>query len=119
MAISVKRRLCTERYFFHGDGTYSIAANAVTVVDSAASGNTFLPAYSGTYTISASGYGFLSNPYTGDSIYGSVSNGIFTGSSTDNSGSYNDLFVAVAVSGAGNATFSGPYSSGLHEFSVW
>ncbi len=100
---------------FGGDGTYSIAASSVTVMDSS-QGSGFLSAQSGTYTISASGYGFLSNPYTGDRIYGLVSNGVFIGSSTDNSGGYNDLFIAAAASGATNATFKGSYSMAYMNF---
>ncbi len=99
---------------FGGDGTYSIAASSVTVVDSSQGGG-FLPAQTGTYTISASGYGFLTNPYTGDSIYGLVSNRVFIGSSTDN-GAYNDLFIAAAASGATSATFKGAYSMAYMNF---
>ncbi|MCU1337513.1 MAG: hypothetical protein JWO19_3094 [Bryobacterales bacterium] len=90
---------------FSGSGTYSLTATAV---DSSAGSGTITK--TGTYSISASGYGFLSNPYsTGDLIYGLVSNGVFIGSSTEN-GSFNDLFIAAASSGASNASFQGSYS---------
>src|SRR5690242_2188092 len=103
---------------FHGDGTYSIAASSVNYVDSTGRSG-FLPAANGTYSISASGYGFMSNPnpfVTGDFIYGSVSNGVFVGSSTDNMGGYNDFFVATASSGATAATFNGSYSLAYMTF---
>ncbi len=101
---------------FHGDGTYSIAASTVNYIDSGA-GSGILPAESGTYSISASGYGFISNPFvTGDFIYGSVSNGVFVGSSTDNAGGYNDFFVAAASSGATAASFNGSYSLAYMTF---
>ena len=103
---------------FHGDGTYSIAASSVNYVDSTGRSG-FLPAANGTYSISASGYGFMSNPnpfVTGDFIYGSVSNGVFVGSSTDNMGGYNDFFVAAASSGATAATFNGSYSLAYMTF---
>ena len=98
---------------FHGDGTYSISS--ASIVDSNA-GTPTVPPIAGTYTISASGYGFMSNPLaqllfsTNDTIYGLVSNGVFVGSSTDNSVGFNDLFVAAASSGATSATFKGSYS---------
>ncbi len=68
---------------------------------------------SGTYSISASGYGFLSNPLSPtDSVYGLVSQqggqNIFVGSSTESG--LNDMFVAAPYSSsATNATFKGSY----------
>ena len=66
---------------------------------------------SGTYSISSSGYGFISNPLSPtDIIYGLVSQqGIFVGSTTESG--YNDLFVAAPLSSpmATNATFKGSY----------
>jgi uncharacterized protein (TIGR03437 family) len=91
---------------FDGTGGYSITG---TVMDSD-SGSPQSFNTSGTYSISASGYGFLSSPVsTGDSIYGLVSQGIFIGSSTDSG--FNDLFIAAPVgsSAATNASFKGPY----------
>ena len=102
--------------YFSGTGTYTLSCSvmdsnvggAVTCAQwlAAAGGTT-----SGTYSISASGYGFLSNPLSpGDSVYGLVSQqGIFVGSSTESG--YNDLFVAAPYSpSATSATFKGPYS---------
>ena len=73
---------------------------------------------SGTYSISASGYGVLSNPLfpadPTDNVYGLVSpQGILVGSSTESStteSGLNDFFVAAKVSAATNATFQGSYS---------
>ena len=93
---------------FHGDGTYTIST--ATTVDSNAAAPGTISNVSGTYSISASGYGFLSNPISMTSIYGSVSNGVFVGSSTEN-GVFNDLFIAVTSTAAvSNATFQGNYS---------
>jgi uncharacterized protein (TIGR03437 family) len=96
---------------FNGSGTYTINC---TVYDSGyglftcAQGG--LPT-SGTYSIAASGYGFLSSPrYTGVLVYGLVSQqGIFIGSSTE--GGFNDLFIAapLATPLPANATFKGSY----------
>ena len=69
----------------------------------------------GTYSISASGYGFISSPnprYPGDYIYGLVSQqGIFVGSSTENTNGYNDMFVAAPLASPmpTAANFSGTY----------
>ena len=59
---------------------------------------------SGTYSIAASGQGFLSNPlFPGPPaailIYGMVNaQGIFVGSSTENQNGYNDVFIAAPLS---------------------
>jgi uncharacterized protein (TIGR03437 family) len=67
----------------------------------------------GTYSISASGFGFLINPLTEDLIYGLVSaNGVFAGSSTETTLAYADLFIAAPVSSPlpANSTFQGSYT---------
>jgi hypothetical protein len=81
---------------FNGTGTYSMNA---TVLD-AANGTINSGTLSGTYSIAASGQGFLSNPLsTGDLIYGMVNaQHIFVGSSTENVSGYNDLFIAAPLS---------------------
>src|ERR1017187_1939220 len=96
---------------FDGNGGYTLTSGQWLAFDSsvgtAQTGNA-----TGTYSISASGYGFISNPYTGDSIYGLVSQqGIFVGSSTDNSYGYNDFFVAAPLASPlpTAANFSGTY----------
>jgi len=64
---------------------------------------------SGTYTISASGFGFISEQLISSQIYGAVgANGVFIGSSTEN-GDW-DLFIAAPVTSQGTSTLQGPYS---------
>jgi uncharacterized protein (TIGR03437 family) len=94
---------------FDGNGHYSITG---TSVDSASPQPQAFTS-SGTYSIAASGYGFLSSPIAdGDSVYGLVAGGVFVGSSTE-AGFYNDLFVAVKASpGATNAALQGSYVAG-------
>ena len=93
---------------FSGTGTYTMNA---TYADSSVGLGSL--STSGTYSIAASGHGFLSNPLSsGDSIYGLVSQqGIFVGSSTEN-GSFNDIFVAapVATPLPSTGSFSGSYT---------
>jgi len=89
----------TDEYAAYGtisfsSGTYAINATSLDGSQSGCQAVAFSP--SGTYSISASGFGFLSNQLLGGSIYGSVgANGVFIGSSTE-SGSY-DLFIAEPV----------------------
>jgi len=106
---------------FDGNGNYTIT-NAI-VSDSNVGAPDPLSCYlaqttcttgaavTGTYSISASGFGFLANPIaTGDFIYGLVSaNGIFSGSSTETTQAYSDLFIAALVP-ATQPTFSGSYA---------
>lgn len=87
---------------FDGKGNYSITAggnNGGVVVVDAQQGAEALPATTGTYSISASGYGFIVSPIFGtDKVYGLVSaNGVFVGSSTDNSNGYNDMMIAAQL----------------------
>ncbi len=98
---------------FNGSGTYSISC---TVYDSTygleSCGITgFGLPTTGTYSIAASGYGFLSSPISSTvDVYGLVSQqGIFVGSSTENG--FNDLFIAAPLSTPlpTNATFKGSY----------
>jgi len=86
---------------FDGNGNYSIVttdnAQYLDASGSGYKGGAFTT--TGTYSIAASGYGFISSPYaTGDKVYGLVSSqGIFVGSSTDNTFGYNDLMVAAPL----------------------
>jgi uncharacterized protein (TIGR03437 family) len=95
---------------FSGTGTYT---GNVTVFDS---GNEIAEpdAVTGTYSIAASGYGFLSNPIvSGDLIYGLVNQaGIFVGSDTETADGYNDLFVGAPVASPTPAAsaFKGSYT---------
>ena len=92
---------------FNGSGTYSI--NSLVMDSSSGVQQTYTT--TGTYSISASGYGFLSSPIsTGASIYGLVSQqGIFVGSSTESG--FNDLFIAAPLASPmpTAATFKGSY----------
>jgi uncharacterized protein (TIGR03437 family) len=109
---------------FSGTGTYTLSCQ---VADSNVGNGTCLQwlqyyygasaTTSGTYSIAASGYGFISNPLSPtDTIYGLVSQplsssypGVFVGSSTESG--FNDLFVAAPLASpvATNATFKGSY----------
>ncbi len=102
--------------FTASSGTYIFNG---TLVD-AYSGQTYqYTNITGTYSISASGYGFMDNLVNNfegisETVFGLVSNGIFIGSSTENiSGAgYNDLEVMAPLASplATNATFKGTYS---------
>ena len=92
---------------FDGKGKYTITAQ---IMDSGASKP---QAYNvtGTYTIAASGLGFMDSPLVdSEFLQGLVSQGVFIGSSTE-SQTVNDLLVAVPVgpSPATNATLNGNY----------
>ncbi len=92
---------------FDGNGNYTMNATAA---DSNGYGPQPLAAVTGTYSIAASGYGYLSNPLsTGDYVYGLVSKqGYFVGSSTESG--FNDLFVAAPLSTQTTlASFKGSY----------
>ncbi len=110
---------------FDGNGNYSItngfvadAANSVAndplscyLAESLCPATQSQPV-AGTYSISASGYGFLLNQITGDSIYGTVAaNGVFSGSSTETTSAYSDLFIASPVPSPALTNFSGTYNA--------
>ncbi len=100
---------------FNGSGSYSLSATEVDYSQQSAGPITF----SGTYSIAASGLGFMSSPLsTGDKVYGLVSNGVFIGSSTDNGSGYNDLFIAAPSSAntAVQSGFKGTYSLAYMNF---
>lgn len=64
---------------------------------------------SGTYSIGANGYGFLSDALLGSPVYGLVgANGVFVGSSSESAGT--DLFIAAPVGGQSLSTFQGSYT---------
>jgi len=91
---------------FDGKGNYSMSATDLDSNVGALQSGTL----KGTYSIAASGYGFLSNPLSsGDFIYGLVAqNGVFVGSSTESG--FNDLMIAAPLSSqTTSATFKGTY----------
>ena len=64
---------------------------------------------SGTYSIAASGFGFISNSLIGSPIYGLVgANGVFIGSVTETN--VNDIFVAAPLTSQSAGTLNGSYS---------
>ncbi len=96
---------------FDGNGNYTISTPTVFQASQGVA-QTLMP-ITGTYSIGASGYGFIVHPLSGTSsynVYGLVSNGIFIGSATENG--FNDLFVAAQQSSppAVNSSFHGSYS---------
>lgn len=112
---------------FDGNGNYTFNGQ---LLDQASGEGMFVPAplaytgITGTYTISASGYGFMDNVFnsylisnyggSAETVFGLVSNGIFIGSSTENlSGfGFNDLAIMAPIASPiqTNATFKGSYS---------
>jgi uncharacterized protein (TIGR03437 family) len=93
---------------FHGDGTFSINGMVLDL----ASGSAPAPlSLNGTYSIAASGHGFLVLPFNStvtDIVWGSVSNGTFIGSSTETG--FNDLFIATLAGSPTTASFQGHYT---------
>lgn len=95
---------------FDGNGNYTISNYQAY---DASQGVETGPNITGTYTIAASGYGFMTSAVsTGDYVYGLVSNGIFIGSSTENTTNYNDLFIAAPLASPtpSNSSFQGNYT---------
>ena len=92
---------------FSGTGTYSITSSTYLDYEQGSEAYTA----SGTYSIGAGGFGFLSSPLAGSVVIrGMVSNGVFIGSSTE--GGFNDLFIAgqLPASTPTASTFSGTYA---------
>jgi len=99
---------------FDGNGNYNITN---TQVFDSNNGAPQTYATTGTYSISASGFGFLSHPIsTGDFVYGLVSHGIFIGSATESG--FNDLFIAAPLTSPAptNSSFNGTYSMVALDF---
>ncbi len=93
---------------FDGSGHYTISNSAVLDTNV---GQPQTLTTSGTYSISASGFGFMSHPLSSaDSIYGLVANGIFVGSATESN--TNDLFIAAPLASPAPtaSSFRGTYS---------
>ena len=87
---------------FSGNGTYTLTAKAVDAAENTVTSITG----SGTYTIGASGYGYMSTPlqfvysrFAGDEINLLVSpSKVVAGNTTDSNSGYNDLFLAAPAS---------------------
>ncbi|HXS93555.1 MAG TPA: IPT/TIG domain-containing protein [Candidatus Limnocylindrales bacterium] len=87
---------------FDGKGTFSMALTGQR------------PLQTENYAIAASGYGYLQNPITGDTIYGLVSQqGLFVGSDTENQQGYNDILIAAPIGAnpANLSSFKGSYTA--------
>jgi uncharacterized protein (TIGR03437 family) len=107
---------------FDGAGHYTITA---TSVDNTVSNGAPQPlSVTGTYAIGANGAGYIANPlYPTDNnryIYGAVSQGVYTGSSTESFGDgaiLNDIFIAIPLGSAPtNASFTSSYQTGVLDF---
>ena len=102
---------------FSGTGAYTMAASLVDLAQNSLQRGTI----SGTYSIAASGQGFLSSPlFTGDSVFGLVNQqGIFVGSSTENPNGYTDLFIAAPLANPQPtaSSFRGSYSLAYMDLS--
>lgn len=103
---------------FDGNGSYSI--NGMLMDSSTGASSAQKHTYSGTYSISSCGFGFLSNPLPSGSgsIWGMVAqNGVFLGSTTETNQGFNDLFLAAPLTPMpGTATLNGTYSVAYLNF---
>jgi len=106
---------------FNGTGTYTIATATGLIVGQ---GSGQVGPLTGSYSINAAGFGFLSDPLppllgggSGPQIRGMVSNGVFIGTASE--AGYSDLFIAALVpSPAPTAsTFNGSYSMAYSNYS--
>jgi uncharacterized protein (TIGR03437 family) len=101
---------------FSGTGTYTITAQLADL----GQGQVSSQSLTGTYAIGAGGFGYITHPLiAGAQIRGMVSNGIFIGSATENTG-YNDLFIAAGPqpsSGFGLSSFNGNYAMSYVNYS--
>jgi uncharacterized protein (TIGR03437 family) len=107
---------------FNGSGQYTITGS--TIDNTVSGGAPVALSVSGTYAIGSSGLGYISNPLypnnSVDNIFGSVAQGVFTGSSTESEdgGVLNDIFVAIPFGAVPtNAKFTTSYQSGVLDFS--
>ncbi len=94
-------------------GTYSINGQTFKTANGSTSLSNLINV-TGTYSISAGGYGFMDDALRGGgSVYGLVGkNGVFIGSSTESPSPYNDLFIAApaGTTQATAAAFNGDYA---------
>lgn len=96
---------------FNGAGAYTIS-NATFVEDTSQSGyqTSTGNGATGTYSVSSSGFGFLSSPLiSGQNVFFLVSKGVLVGSETEST--FNSMFVAAPYnSSLGLSSFSGSYT---------
>ncbi len=109
---------------FDGAGNYKITGTSVD--NTVAGGSPQVLSVTGTYAIGSNGAGYVANPLVptdiNQFIYGAVSQGVYTGSSTEafNGGAImNDVFIAIPVGSAPtNASFTSPYQTGVLDFTA-
>jgi uncharacterized protein (TIGR03437 family) len=103
---------------FNGSGTYTMSNTQL--VDLGAQ-SVSAPNPSGTYSVAASGQTVMTNPlFPKDNIIGLVNQqGIFVGAATENTGLYNDLFIAAPLVPPlpTASTFRGSYSMAYLDLS--
>jgi uncharacterized protein (TIGR03437 family) len=100
---------------FNGNGSYNITGTQAVLYDAAQNSSTTFTS-SGTYTIGASGHGFIN--FTNSLLNVSytirvlVGNGIVLGSSTDNQYGVNEMFIATPIASPQltASAFSGSYT---------
>ena len=104
---------------FDGAGKYSMSVSLLDLANQQLQSGTL----SGTYSIAASGQGFLSSPLpslSGDYVFGMVNQqGIFVGSSTETLKGYHDLLIAAPLASPlpTASTFRGSYSMAYMDLS--
>jgi uncharacterized protein (TIGR03437 family) len=107
---------------FDGAGHYTISGT--TVNNTVLSGAPQPLTETGTYAIGSNGAGYVANPiFPTDPnayVYGAVSQGVYTGSSTEVAQEglvLNDIFIAIPAGAAPtNASFTSSYQTGLLDF---
>ncbi len=107
---------------FDGKGNYTISGT--TVDNTVSNGSPQALNVSGTYAIGSNGAGYVANPLypanPDNYMYGAVSQGIYTGSSTESeigNNGLNDIFIAIPLGAAPtNASFTAPYQTGVLDF---
>jgi len=96
---------------FDGNGNYSIAGAQYIDCSTSCTGGT--TPVTGKYTVSASGYGFMTSPASSaDTTYILVSQGIFTGSATESANGFNEMILGAPVASPllTNGSFNGSYT---------
>ena len=107
---------------FDGQGNYTISGS--TVDNTVSNGAPQTLSVTGTYAIGSNGAGYVANPLyptnPDNYMYGAVSQGIYTGSSTESeigNNGLNDIFIAIPLGSAPtNASFTTPYQTGVLDF---
>lgn len=104
-------------FVFEGNGSYYIPVGATTFDSNVGQQESFSATqFIGTYSLSATGYGFMTNPlYPSQTIYFMVSNGVLLGSTTEQPLSTyngNDLLIATQLSNPvpSSSTLQGSWS---------